>query len=261
MTTIERIDGNKFGRAYMVTIDEQTFFCPSVTTILSKMPNPKLDKMREEMGAERMEKARDQAAQRGTVMHKWLEIFLEHIGSGCSPEYALELTQDEAPKEFEGWPARALNIGRNLFYNFYYSEEWKRVNKIVFSESFMHTVFRGGWAGTADFAFIDHEGKCIVWDFKSASDMRTEEEVKSYMLQVSAYLFMYIENYKDKPGFIYPTGGEILMANEKDSKLQKFYLPIEDMKGYLREFIALRQEFELDEHWQEFVSQTLQPPF
>lgn len=256
---IERVDGNAFGRAYKITNDEGVFHLPSVTTILSKKPSPKLVQMRLDLGDEKFEEYRDKAARRGSVMHKWLEIFLEKVCGGCSPEYAIEQCQDLVPAspEFEGWEKKypkQLKIGRDLFYNFYHSGHWQRVNKLVESEIFLYTTFRGGWAGAADFVFIDHDGKLVIWDFKSASDLRNEEDVESYYMQVSAYMFMIEETMCHRklhpniqPGMI-PDRGEILMMNEKNSMVQQFLLPRTELKDHLKNFIKYRAIFEEDEN-------------
>jgi len=245
---LERIDGNAFGRVYH--IPDTKFYFPSVTTILAKKSNPKLDKLRLDMGIENFERRRNFAGRRGTVMHKWLEIFLVNLTNGCTPEYALELAQDEAPKEFPGWEntnKKELKIGRDLFYNFYHAGHWRRVNKLVFSELFLHTTFRGGWAGAADFAFKDDSGDLILWDFKSASEERIEEDVESYYMQVAAYMFMYAQMHGEMP-----VRGEIIMMNEKSDTVQMFHLPKSEVKMHLDKFLECLKLFEDDKDWQEF---------
>ena len=261
---IERIDGNTFGRVYKTTIDGIVHFFPSVTNIISKKPNPKLIKMRKEMGDEKFELVRDRAARRGSVMHKWLEYFLEQVSEGRTPDQAIEFCQDNVHlcPEFNGWDKlypKQLKMGMNLFYNFYNAGTWKEVKTLVASEVFMYTTFRGGWAGAADFIFLDKDDKLVLWDFKSASDMREEDEIESYYLQVASYLFLLQElcnSSKRNP--LLPEGvqvdrGEILMMNEKNDKVQRFMLPRGDMKKYLVEFIKYRAIFEEDSNWQAFL--------
>src|SRR5262249_23232856 len=154
-------------------------------------------RLRLEIGAEVFDKRRYFAARRGTVMHKWLELFLEYVfAKGLSPEEAMLKCQEEAPKEFEGWTNKELTVGRNLFYNFYHDidpvtkkQHWMSVKKLLHSELFMYTTLRGGWAGTTDFVFLDNDDKLVIWDFKSASDMREEGDTDSYKLQLAAYMF------------------------------------------------------------------------
>lgn len=253
--TLERIDGNSFGRVYH--IPDSDYYFPSVTTILAKKPNPKLDEIRLSMGAAKFDARRDFAARRGTVMHSYLEYFLIAYTSGNSAEQSLLIAQDEVIRTLpDNWD-KEHKVGQHLFYNFYHSGMWRQINKLVFSEEFMHTTFRGGWAGAADFAFLDHSGKLILWDFKSSSDMKAEEDISSYFMQVSAYMFLYADKQEDK---LPPDLGQIIMMNEKDSAVQTFELPSSDMKKHLREFINYLGVFQADPDWKEFIAaKQLQP--
>ena len=253
--TLERIDGNSFGRVYHIPDTE--YYFPSVTTILSKKPNPKLDEIKISMGIEKFEARRDFAARRGTVMHSYLEYFLISYTSGNSPEQALIFAQDEVMRTLPDKWDKEHKVGQHLFYNFYHSEIWKQINKLVFSEEFMHTTFKGGWAGAADFAFIDHNGKLVLWDFKSSSDMKLEEDISGYFMQVSAYMFLYADKQLDKTP---PDLGQIIMMNEKDSNSQVFELPVSNMKIHLKEFIHYLGVFQEDPDWKDFIkAKQIQP--
>jgi hypothetical protein len=242
-----RIDGNPFGRVYHNPATGNYY--PSVTTILSKRPNPKLEELREAMGAEKFDAKRDFAARRGTVMHSLLEHFLCAYAAGNSEEQALLIAQDEVERTLpEGW-AKEHKVGLSLFYNFYHFGLWRNINKLVFSERFMYTDFRGGWAGAADFAFINHDGALVLWDFKSSSDMKTEADIQNYFEQVASYMFMMADSDPDKR---VPDYGEILIMNELTSDVQRFRVPASDMKRHLRSFIELREQFDLDPEWIKF---------
>ena len=66
-----------WGRAYVVEgAGNAPLILPSVTTILKLVKNEKYEKLREEFGEKRWDKIMYDAAERGTIMHKMLELFL-----------------------------------------------------------------------------------------------------------------------------------------------------------------------------------------
>jgi hypothetical protein len=66
-----------WGRAYVIEgADQAPLILPSVTTVLKLVKNEKYEKLREQFGEERWNKILYDAAERGTVMHRMLELFL-----------------------------------------------------------------------------------------------------------------------------------------------------------------------------------------
>ena len=66
-----------WGRAYVVEgAGEAPLILPSVTTILKLVKNEKYEKLKEQFGEDRWNKILYDAAERGTVMHRMLELFL-----------------------------------------------------------------------------------------------------------------------------------------------------------------------------------------
>lgn len=263
--TIERIDGLPFGRCYKITKDNEIHFLPSVTTVLKMQPTPEYDIIRDELGPEKYKHAMQKAADRGTVMHKWLETFLEEYGKHQDASEALKSTQAyiSATKEFDTLlteKARALKIGRELFYNFYSKKFWTNITpikKVLHNEIFMYTLFRGGWAGASDFVYQDFDDEHIIADFKSSREPKDESKIDTYRMQIACYMFKYSEMY----GKI-PARGEILIANEYNDKVQKIVVPRDDdpehgpgMKHYLRKFLGLMTEFRATPEWVEFNEQ------
>lgn len=79
-----------WGRAYIIEgADEAPLILPSVTTILKLVENKKYEKLKKEFGEKRWEKILHDAAERGTIMHTMLELFLL--------EWAKEKNVDRSP--------------------------------------------------------------------------------------------------------------------------------------------------------------------
>lgn len=258
--TIDRIDGLPFGRCYKITKEGESHFLPSVTTILKMKPTPKYDEIRESLGEEKYKLAMQRAADRGTVMHKWLEEFLGHYGVHKDKEAALKHTQGYIfeTKEFDNLAtekARAVKIGRELFFNFYHNEGWiAPIKNVLHNEVFMYTFFKGGWAGASDFVYEDFDGNHVIADFKSSRIKKDPDEIDSYRMQIACYMFKYAEMYK-----VVPARGEILIANEDNNEIQKIIVPLNDdpehgpgMKHYLKEFLYYKEQFHRTPEWVDF---------
>ena len=230
-----------WGRAYEVTRENHPkLVLPSVTTILKLITEPKFKPLREKFGEARWQKILDEASFRGTVMHSMLENFLLEYAESKSVEKSLQTAQDTAKSEESNSPDKLQLIkrGRDLFWNFYHEEFWGNIKQVLHNELFLWTDFRGGWAGATDFIYLDFNDLTVVIDFKSSSSPKDEEDILSYKCQISAYMFAYAERYG-----VIPDRGEIWIANEKDSKLQRFIVTKDEFKTYLRKFLELLLEF------------------
>jgi hypothetical protein len=169
-----------------------------------------------------------------------LEHFLLEYAESRSIEKSLVTAQDIAKGEEVSSPDKLplIKRGRDLFWNFYHEEFWGNIKKVLHNELFLWTDFRGGWAGATDFIYLDQNDLTVVIDFKSSSSPKDEEDILSYKCQISAYMFAYAERYG-----VIPDRGEIWIANEKDSKLQRFIVTKDEFKIYLRKFLGLLSEF------------------
>lgn len=230
-----------WGRAYVVSKHDGTkLVFPSVTTVLKLITEPKFKSLREKFGEAKWQKILDDASFRGTVMHSMLENFLLEYAESKSVDKSLQIAQDIAKEEESNSPDKLSLIkrGRDLFWNFYHEEFWGNIKKVLHNELFLWTDFRGGWAGATDFIYLDLDDLTVVIDFKSSSSPKDEEDILSYKCQISAYMFAYAERYG-----VIPDRGEIWIANEKDSKLQRFIVTKDEFKIYLRKFLELLSEF------------------
>ncbi len=242
--TIDRVDGLPFGRAYKVSSPRDLpVHLPSVTTILKMHPNKEYDEIRESLGEEKYLEVLHRAADRGTVMHKWLELFLEHYGVNRDPEAAFSHTQQAISVEhfrLQTEPKRAIKIGRNLFFNFYHNRFWidvMPIKRVMYNEIFMWTLFRGGWAGAGDFVYEDLNGDVVFADFKSSTQPKDPDKIDHYKMQISSYMFLFGEQYG--------TIQKIVVPYKSDSE--------PDMKFYLRQFLELKEKFHMTQEWIEFA--------
>ena len=231
-----------WGRAYIVEQPgKETLILPSVTTILKLVKIEKYEKMREELGEEKMTVIMNNASERGNILHRMLELFLLEWARERNVERSLKKAQIYAIEESRkdgGINSKLVERGRNLFWNFYHDRFWENISEIVENEIFLYTIFKGGWAGASDFVYRDLNQDLIVEDFKSATFAKDEEEILAYKLQISAYMFMCAEKYKEVPKM-----GRIRISNENSSDLQTFTVHDYEMKEYLKMFLDLLEEF------------------
>lgn len=238
--SIER-KSQTWGRSYIVKKEGQEYVLPSVTTILKLLTESKYEEVRLEFGESKWQKILDNASYRGTVMHSMLEEFLINYSEDQDVERALRNAQITARDILENDPSKEnlVKIGRDLFWNFYHEEFWKPIKRVLHNEVFLWTTFKGGWAGACDFIFEDWDGNHVVIDFKSSSQIKTEEDIESYFCQIASYMFMYAERYG-----VMPQRGEIWISNEQDDTIQKFVVYGDEMKQHLKKFLSLLKEFQ-----------------
>jgi hypothetical protein len=238
--TIER-RSYPWGRAYIVQTEEEELIFPSVTTVLKLLENDKYEKLRKEFGDERWDKILYNAAERGTIMHRMLELFLLEWDKSRDVEKSLKAAQEYALEEANNSDDERLKIvnkARNLFWNFYHDKFWESISEVVENEIFLWTKFKGGWAGASDFVFRNLDKRLVVDDFKSSTREKSEEDILGYKLQISAYMFMCAEKYREVPVM-----GRIRISNENSGGIQTFIVHDYEMKEYLKIFLDLLEKF------------------
>lgn len=235
-------ENKSWGRAYIIKgVSDTPLILPSVTTVLKLVKIEKYEKLRKEFGEEKWNKILGDAADRGNVLHKMLELFLLEWDRDRNEERALKKAQIyaiEASRVDGGKNVKIVEKGRNLFWNFYNSRFWENISEIVDNEVFLYTIFKGGWAGASDFVYRNLKKELIVEDFKSATFAKDEEDILGYKLQIVAYMFMCAEKYQEIPKM-----GRICISNENSDEIQTFTVYDYEMKEYLKKFISLLEEF------------------
>ena len=240
MSNIER-RAYPWGRAYVVQQNGEELIFPSVTTVLKLLENEKYVRLRQEFGEEKWDKILANAAERGTIMHRMLELFLLEWDKSRDVEKALKTAQEYAIEEANNSDAARLKIvnkARNLFWNFYHDRFWESISEIVDNEVFLWTQFKGGWAGASDFVFRNLEKRLVVDDFKSSTSEKEEGDILGYKLQIAAYMFMCAEKYQE-----IPVMGRIRVSNENSDQIQTFIVHDYELKEYLKIFLDLLEKF------------------
>lgn len=140
---------------------------PSVTTVLSSIPNPQLDQWRQRVGEEQAAKISLRATQRGSRLHAYCESILKK----------------ETPLKLDPFD-RAWFCGIDSVL--------EKINPIAIEKTLYTTDLEV--AGTLD-CFCKIDGKLCVLDFKTANNMKMPGEFDSYWLQTSVYANMLKNRY------------------------------------------------------------------
>ena len=204
-TVREMIEGK---RHYEINGDEKL---PSVTTILSGTQDPEkaqsLKAWRDRVGEEAATRIVDEAAARGTAMHKILERYIGEEGY-------LDLTQ--VGKNAHNMAMRIIEQGLSNVTEYYGLES---------------TLFYPGlYAGATDMIAL-HKGEMAIIDFKQTNKPKKREWIDDYCLQLAAYAMAH--NYVHKTNI---TKGVIMMCS-KDNYYQEFVIKDDEFKKYTFKWI------------------------
>ncbi len=195
---------------------------PSVTTILaatqSEEKRESLKAWQERVGKENSLRIRDQAAERGTAMHAYLEDYL-------NGKERVDLT----PLGQEARPMAQQIIDKGL----------NNLEEIWGSEV---TVFYPGlYAGAADVAGI-YQGVESICDFKQSNKLKQRAWITDYFIQLGAYAMAHNHIYNTKI-----TQGVILLCT-KDGFFQQFIVNGSAFVSYQHDFLR-----KVDQYYKECV--------
>jgi len=204
-TIREAIDGK---RHYVAGSEK----LPSVTTILSGTQDEdkakSLQAWRNRVGEANAVKIVDEAAARGTAMHKILERYIDESGY-------LDMTQ-------VGLNAHnmAIKIIERGLCN---------ITEYYGVECTLH--YPGLYAGQTDMVGV-HKGEDAIIDFKQTNKPKREEWIGDYKLQLAAYAMAH--DYMHKTNI---TKGVIMMCS-KDNYYQEFVVEGEEFKKYKHKWLG-----------------------
>ena len=205
-TVRETIEGK---RHYDIDSKEKL---PSVTTILSNTQDPEkaqsLKAWRDRVGEASATRIVDEAAARGTAMHKILERYVGEEGY-------LDLTQ-------VGLNAHNMAI-RVIEQGLCNVSEYYGIECTLF--------YPGLYAGQTDMVGV-HKGQDAIIDFKQTNKPKKAEWVTDYKLQLAAYAMAH--NYMHKTQI---TKGVIMMCS-KDNYYQEFIVEGEEFKKYQHKWLG-----------------------
>ena len=229
------------------------FKVPSVTAILGEIPDPDFDAFVAAVGKEKADQIMNAAGQRGSAMHTFLENFISKYSSNKDISEALKFTQEESVKSLleEKIPEDKIDIGRNLFYKFYYSDYSTKYIDVLAMELpiFSPTYF---YRGKLDILFKDKLFGLAVTDFKSSAAKIKKGSVKEYKynLQLGAYANAIDEMYKSKGIII--NYASILCIDKQHDALEEISSSGAELAKHKEEFKTLCKEWHI-KYNQEFL--------
>ena len=204
---------------------------PSVTTILSHTSDKSgLDKWRKRVGIEEANRISNLSMNRGTVMHRLVELYKPMSGTNLERLDKLKEVS-KTDEEITQFDTEFIHAGWEMFMKFWtnHSLFFDRVEEVLESETFLWSSI--GYAGTVDNISKMKDGKILVIDYKNSRRPKRDEWIQDYYLQLASYFVAYYQRSR-----IIPDGAEIWIANENDSIPQIFTLTQPDIKHYFEEF-------------------------
>lgn len=221
------------GGIYDIHFNNKEFKFPSVTTILSKLKDPDVEGLRNEIGEEQFNVISKNAADRGTVMHAFLENYAKALMKLGDKEKSLLYTQKKTPELFKSLDAAVYEKGRNLFYNIYHSEYQTEFYKPLMIEGLM-VSFDHKYAGRTDIIYVNTDMEIILGDYKTCSKILHphSNKVIKYKLQLAAYINAFEEVYGK-------TVKEGVVWVSNPSGYQKFVLTKYEYPIYIKFFLDL----------------------
>ena len=200
--TIKRVDSPN-GRVYDINNEK----LPSVTTILgatrSAESEAKLAQWRQKLGEKKADQVRDDAAARGTIMHRILEGYIKG-------ENHMDLSD--------------LGIEAGIMaQNIIAAGHFRPLTEVWGLE--MPLYYPGLYAGASDVVGI-YNGQPSIIDFKQSNKFKKREWIDDYFIQCAAYALAHNHVYKTKiqSGVILISvkGGEVLKYVSEGEEFRQF---------------------------------------
>ena len=202
-----RVDGPE-GRVYSAKGEK----LPSVTTILgqtrSKEKEESLSRWRHKVGEIEADKIRDNAAARGTIMHRILEGYIKGEGH-------MDLT----------------DIGQEagvMAQNLIDSGFKDSIDEVWGMELMMY--YPGLYAGACDIAGV-YEGVEAIMDFKQSNKFKKREWIDDYFIQTAAYAVAH--------NYVYGSNIQsgVILISVKDGTILKYVSKGKEFQGFMWEWL------------------------
>ena len=181
---------------------------PSITTILSVKKDSSLDDWKKAVGEEEAKRVSDEATNRGTIVHKLFEDYLN------------------------GKKINLLNPV--LKHHFIQCEEVLDTFSVVYGNEIPLYSKSLKVAGRCD-CVVEINGEVYIVDIKTSKHFKNPDQIDSYRMQCCAYAYMLQELYGIKARKYL-----ILISNLHESECSTFF---GDTKEYIKEFVELRKEW------------------
>lgn len=229
---------------------------PGVTSVINEMvPDPEMEEWVRKVGQEQVDKILTAAGYRGTAMHLFIENFITTLSKTKDPSEALRVTQTKTPPELikEGVPQDKIDIGRELFYKFYYSDWSNAYIDLIAAELpiYSPTLF---YRGKADVFYNERVFGPSITDFKTSSGYIKKGSVKEikYKIQLGGYANAVDEMYKKK-GLVIKRSS-ILCVNTKSESLQEVICEGKELEEYKEQFRNLAKEYHIKNNQEYLVA-------
>ena len=191
---------------------------PSVTSVLkatqSEEDKAGLAAWKERVGHKEAERIRNEASNRGSSMHSYIEQFL--LG-----KFNLDLLDED--NQSKKMAVEIIDNGLN-----------NKLSEIWGSEATLY--YPGKYAGTADCIGV-YEGKETIIDFKQSNKPKREEYIEDYYLQIGAYSLAHNTVYNSRI-----TQGVILLCTV-DRLFQHFKIEGNELINYQNNFLKKVEQF------------------
>lgn len=228
---------------YEITLGDKKVKYPSVTTILSLLEDQEVKDLQAKLDPKMWEYVSRRGADRGSVMHMYLENYAIALKKGQDKDSALYYTQEKTPTQFTHIDPKFFKLGREFFYNIYHSDFIKEFTKPIMIEGLMVSP-RYKYAGRTDIWYLDHNRKLVCGDYKTSTKTVDEFQRKliKYKIQCAAYANCFYEMYGKKADY-----GAIWIATPEGC--QKFTVHANEMDVYLNCFLYL-----VDKYYKEYIN-------
>ena len=183
---------------------------PSITTVLGVLNKEGILAWRQRVGEAEANRISQQAATRGTAVHKLAEDYLDNK---------------------EDWNKGAMPSNLQSF-NDLKSILDKRLNNVWFQEEFLYSD-KLKCAGQVD-CIAEFDGQLSIVDFKTSRKPKKEEWITNYFIQASFYAAAFYERTS------IPIKQGVILITVDGSEPQVFKVNTYD---YLEHFIAVRKKY------------------
>lgn len=246
-TSFDEVSMEKKGRTWYIRKNNELIKIPSVTTVLGHFQDLSfIEKWKNKVGDDVVKRETDHAKNRGTVMHKLLDVYFEETKD-------LKEIEEYCQKQWPKMPEEDWRCGYNLFCSFVNAGVCDKVSRTEEVEYPIGALDNGGYWGLIDFVATFNNGNKVIVDFKSAKSKRMDDTIEKYKTQLAAYvhawnfmkedkitnaeLWISYEDQPDEPEIIELNGSEY-------PKYEKIFLDeVKEFHRYSDEKIK-RQEFE-----------------
>jgi len=191
---------------------------PSVTTILQATQSEEkkaiLAKWKQKVGENKAEHIKNEAANRGTIMHRIIEGYI--TGEGHA--------------DLSDMGQAAGTMAQTIF-----KEGLKGSMEEVWGSE-ITLYYPGLYAGATDLVGI-YEGRESIIDFKQSNKIKKREWIDDYFTQLAAYAMAHNHVYDTKI-----QSGVILMCT-KDNYFQKFVVKDKEFQQYMWKWVSKVDQF------------------